>query len=149
MQVREIMTTPAMTCTPLTSLAVASRRMAEANCGILPVVNDKEMLVGVITDRDICLAMSRTNRNALNISVREVMTRKVVSVQPGDDMRQALTLMRSGRVRRVPVVDAAGQVTGLLSLDDVVVRGAPHGEPGTREIVETLHAVCNRRRRAA
>ena len=149
MQVRELMTAPPATCTPSTSLAVASSRMAEANCGILPVVDDKGLLVGVITDRDICLAMSRTNRNALNVSVREVMTRKVASVHPGDDMLQALTLMRVTRVRRVPVVDEAGHVTGLLSLDDVVVRGAPSGDVGAGEIVQTLHAVCGRRPRAA
>ena len=149
MQVREIMTTQPTTCTPLTSLAVASRRMAEADCGILPVVNGNGMLVGVITDRDICLAMSRTNRNALSVSVREVMTRKVVSVQPGDEMRQVLALMRTARVRRVPVVDEAGRVTGLLSLDDVFVRALPSSDLGVRQIVETLHEVCARRPRAA
>ena len=149
MQVREIMTMEPTGCTPLTSLAVAASRMAEANCGILPVVNDKGVLVGVITDRDICLALSRTNRNALNVSVREVMTQKVVSVQPSDDLRQALARMRAARVRRVPVVDEAGHVTGLLSLDDVVGRRPPVGDLGAREIVETLHDVCGRRPQAA
>jgi len=149
MQVREIMTALAITCTPETSLGVAASRMADADCGILPVVNERGSLVGVITDRDICLAVSRTNRNALNISVREVMTPKVVSVRPGDDMRQALALMRSARVRRVPVVDDARCVVGLLSIDDLIVRGSPVDEVGAREIVETLYEVAARRSHAA
>jgi len=149
MQVHEIMTAPPITCTPQTSLAVAASRMADADCGILAVVNERGNLVGVITDRDICLAVSRTNRNALNISVREVMTPKVVSVRRGDDMRQALALMRSARVRRVPVVDDAGCVVGLLSIDDLVVRSSPLDEVGAWEIVETLHDMAARRPRAA
>lgn len=149
MQVREIMTAPAITCTPQTSLGVAASRMADADCGILPVVNERGSLVGVVTDRDICLAVSRTNRNALNISVREVMTPKVVSVGPGDDMRRALALMRSARVRRMPVVDDARCVVGLLSIDDLVVRSSPLDEVGAREIVETLHEMAARRPHAA
>jgi CBS domain-containing protein len=149
MQVREIMTAPPITCSPQTSLSIAASHMADADCGILPVIDDRRKLVGVITDRDICLAVSRTNRNALNISVREVMTRKVVSVGPGDDMRRALALMRSARVRRVPVVDDAGCVVGLLSIDDLVVRGSPLDDVAAREIVETLHDMAARRPRAA
>jgi CBS domain-containing protein len=77
------------------------------------------------------------------------MTPKVVSVRRGDDMRQALALMRSARVRRVPVVDDAGCVVGLLSIDDLVVRSSPLDEVGAREIVETLHDMAARRPRAA
>jgi CBS domain-containing protein len=149
MQVHEIMTAQPITCSPDTSLGIAARRMAESNTGILPVINEKGTLVGIITDRDICLAVSRTNRNAINISVREVMTRKVLSVRVGDDVRQVLAAMRTARVRRVPVLDDAGQVTGLLSMDDVVVRGVPHGDIAAREIVETLHDMYARRPRAA
>ena len=149
MQVREIMTAPPITCTRETSLGVAASRMAESNAGILPVVNEKGTLAGIITDRDICLAVSRTNRNAISISVREVMTRKVLSVHAGDDVRRVLALMRTARVRRVPVLDDAGHVTGLLSMDDVVVLGVPHGDIAAREIVETLHDMYAPRPRAA
>ena len=149
MQVREIMMAPPITCTPETSLGVAASRMAESNAGILPVVNEKGTLAGIITDRDICLAVSRTNRNAISISVREVMTRKVLSVHAGDDVRRVLALMRTARVRRVPVLDDAGHVTGLLSMDDVVVLGVPHGDIAAREIVETLHDMYAPRPRAA
>lgn len=149
MQVSEIMTSPPITCTPETSLGVAAGRMAESKVGILPVVTDRGKLAGIITDRDICLAVSRTNRNALSVSVREVMTRKVLSVHPTDDVRHATALMRTARVRRLPVLDEAGHLAGLLSMDDVVVRGAPQGGIAAREIVETLHDVYLPRPRAA
>jgi CBS domain-containing protein len=123
--------------------------MAESNAGILPVVNEKGTLAGIITGRDICLAVSRTNRNAISISVREVMTRKVLSVHAGDDVRRVLALMRTARVRRVPILDDAGHVTGLLSIDDVVVLGVPHGDIAAREIVDTLHDMYAPRPRAA
>jgi len=149
MQTREIMTAPPITCTPETSLGVAASRMAESNCGILPVVDAKGRLAGIITDRDICLAVSRTNRNALSISVREVMTRKVLSVQPGDDVRRALATMRTARVRRLPVLDDAGHLRGMLSISDVVVRGIADGDIGADEIVETLHGMYVRHPQAA
>jgi CBS domain-containing protein len=148
MQVREIMTASPVTCTPETSLGVAAGRMADSNCGMLPVVDTRGKLAGIITDRDICLAMSRTNRNALSISVREVMTRKVSSVQLGDDVRRALALMRTARVRRVPVLDAAGRLEGVLSIDDIIGFGS-HGDIRADEIVDTLRDVHVRRSRAA
>jgi CBS domain-containing protein len=149
MQIHEIMTASPITCTPETSLGVAARRMAESNCGVLPVVDAKGRLVGIITDRDICLAMSRTNRNAISISVREVMTRKILSVQLGDDVRRALAIMRTARVRRVPVLDDAGHLTGMLSIEDVIVRSVARGDIGANEIVDTLHGMSVRRSQAA
>ena len=149
MQIHEIMTASPITCTPQTSLGVAASRMAESNCGILPVVDAKGKLVGIITDRDICLAMSRTNRNAISISVREVMTRKIMSVQLGDDVRRALAMMRTAKVRRVPVLDDAGHLTGMLSIEDVIVRGVACGDIGGNEIVETLHGIYVCRSQAA
>jgi CBS domain-containing protein len=148
MQVREIMTTSPVTCTPETSLGVAAGRMANSKSGILPVLDTRGRLVGIITDRDICVAISRTNRNALSISVREVMTRKVSSVQLTDDMRRALATMRTARVRRVPVLDAAGHLEGVLSIDDIIGRGS-NGDIRADEIVDTLRDVQVRRSRAA
>ena len=75
MKVRDIMTAPALTCTPGTSVAVAARRMREADYGTLPVVDGDGRLAGIVTDRDICLALAGTTRNALNLAVRETIHR--------------------------------------------------------------------------
>jgi CBS domain-containing protein len=144
MKVREIMTEPLLTCGPATSLAVAARLMGEANYGTLPVVDAHGRLVGIITDRDICLAVARTNRNALNVAVHEVMTQKVWSALVDDDVHAALATMKDARVRRVPVRDESGRLKGMLSIEDLVVRGLERGGINTDEIVQALRAMYTR-----
>ena len=141
MKVREIMTEPPLTCTPETSLAVAARLMREADYGTLPVMDSAGRLVGIITDRDICLAVASTNRNAVNIAVREVMTRKVFSALLEDDVHSALATMKGARVRRVPVRDEFGRLQGMLSIEDVVVRGLEGGGIAADEILAALRAM--------
>lgn len=107
MKVRDIMTEPAVTCSPRASLAVAARLMRDADYGTLPVVDAQGRLEGIITDRDVCVALAGTNRNAVNVSVHEAMTHRVFTAGPDDDVHGALATMRTHRVRRVPVCDAA------------------------------------------
>ena len=144
MKVREIMTEPLLTCTPETSLAVAARQMGEANYGTLPVVDVHRQLIGIITDRDICLALARTNRNALNVAVHEVMTRRVFSALVDDEVHAALTMMKDARVRRLPVRDESGRLKGMLSIEDLVVRGLERDGINTDEIVAALRAMYSR-----
>lgn len=141
MKVREIMTEPPLTCTPDTSLTVAARLMREADYGTLPVVDAHGTIVGIITDRDICLALARTNRNALNIAVREVMTKKVFSAFVDEDVHRALATMKSARVRRLPVRDEFGRLRGMVSIEDVVVRGLQSGAIDRDELIAALAAM--------
>lgn len=101
-------------------------------------------LVGIITDRDICLAVARTNRNALNVAVHEVMRQKVFSALVDDDVHAAVTMMKDARVRRLPVRDESGRLKGMLSIEDVVVRGLERGGINTDEIDGALRAMCSR-----
>ena len=140
MKVREIMTEPPLTCTPGTSLAVAARLMREADYGTLPVVTGRTV-VGIITDRDICLALAGTNRNALNIPVREVMTKEVFSARVDDNVHDALAIMKFARVRRLPVCDEFGCLEGMLSIEDVVVRGLQGGAVDRDELIAALTAM--------
>jgi CBS domain-containing protein len=144
MKVREIMTEPPLTCTPETSLAVAARRMREADYGTLPVVDSHGQLTGIITDRDICLALAATNRNALHVAVHEVMTRKVFSALLDDDVRNALATMKQARVRRLPVRDEFGRLKGMLSIEDIVVRGLEGDGIPASEIVDALRSMYAR-----
>jgi CBS domain-containing protein len=141
MKVREIMTEPPLTCTPATSLAVAAGLMREADYGTLPVVDSGGSVVGIVTDRDICLALARTNRNAINIAVHEVMTRKVLSARLDDDVHSALETMKGARVRRLPVQDQSGRLRGMLSIEDVVVRGLQGDGVKPDEIVAVLRTM--------
>jgi len=144
MKVRAIMTEPSVTCTPETSLAVAVRLMREADYGTLPVIDSRGRLVGIVTDRDICLSVAGTNRNAVNIAVREAMTRKVFSALLDDDVHSALATMKGARVRRLPVRDEFGHLQGMLSIEDVVVRGLEGEGITAEEIVAALRAMYAR-----
>lgn len=144
MKVRDIMTEPPLTCTPETSVAVAARLMREADYGTLPVIDSRGQLAGIITDRDICLALAATNRNALHVAVHEVMTRKVFSALLDDDVHSALATMKSARVRRLPVRDEFGRLKGMLSIEDVVVRGLEGDGIAAGEIVAALRAMYGR-----
>lgn len=141
MKVRDIMTEPVLTCTPQTSLAVAARLMQEADYGTLPVIDTGGRLVGIITDRDVCLALAHTKRNAVNIPVREAMTPRVFSALLDDDVHGALAMMKQYRVRRLPVRDASGLLKGILSIEDLVVRGLEGDGISRDEIVDALRTM--------
>jgi CBS domain-containing protein len=141
MKVREIMTEPPLTCTPETSLAVAARLMGEADYGTLPVVDSQGKLAGIVTDRDICLALAGTKRNALRISVREVMTTSVFSTGLDSEVQSALATMKGARVRRLPVLDESGRLKGMLSIEDIVVRGFEGDGIAPNEIVAALRTM--------
>ncbi|HVB32985.1 MAG TPA: CBS domain-containing protein [Patescibacteria group bacterium] len=121
MQVKDVMTGTPVSCRLETNLAAASEMLWNQNCGILPVVNDQGKVVGVITDRDMCIALGTRNRLAGEIAVGEVISGKVFSCGPEDDLQTVLTAIGRMQVRRMPVIDAKSKLVGLLSMDDLVL----------------------------
>ena len=121
MRARDVMRRKPRTCTPGSSLAQAGRTMREADCGFLPVVGDGDRVVGVITDRDLALAVSERDRKPSEIEVRLVASGEVWSCRADDDLRTAMGVMRDRRVRRLTVLDETGGLEGILSLDDIVL----------------------------
>lgn len=126
MKVNEIMTASAVTCRPEMNVAEAVQLMWERNVGILPVVDKEGKLVGVVTDRDICIALRTRNRMAGELPVGDVVMRKVFTCKPEEDVHEALQLMSAEQVRRLPVVNEKGVPVGILSMDDLVL----HSEIG-------------------
>ncbi len=141
MKVRDVMTEPVLSCTPETSLGAAARLMRDADYGTLPVLDLEGRLVGIITDRDICLALAKSGRNTHDTAVREVMTKKVLSARVDDDVHGALATMKGARVRRLPVRDDADHLKGMLSIEDIVLRGLEAGGIETGELVAALRAM--------
>src|SRR5215467_4418205 len=119
MRVRDIMRQEARVCAPENTLDVAGRTMAHVGCGALPVVAGTGQVVGVITDRDICLALTERNRQPSEVRVREVASGDLYTCRAEDDLVEALETMRTFGVRRLPVVDEEQRLAGILSLDDV------------------------------
>jgi CBS domain-containing protein len=146
MKVQQIMTTDVRTCAPEDKLATAAMTMWENDCGVVPVVNGAAQVVGIITDRDICMAVTLQHRLAAEIAVGAVSANQITTCQQTDDVRDALALMRREQLRRLPVTDDTGRLVGILSLSDVV-RHVKKGESkkgkhvSPKELLRTLKAL--------
>jgi CBS domain-containing protein len=98
--------------------------MWEHDCGVLPVVDDKDRVRGVITDRDICMSAYTRGHRLSDLRVANSMSPTVVSCQPDDDVAVAAQRMAEHAVRRLPVVDDKGRIQGIVSLNDLARAGA-------------------------
>jgi CBS-domain-containing membrane protein len=121
--------------------------MWRQDCGVVPVVDQQEEVVGVITDRDICIAAATRHRRPEELRVGDVMGSRLFTVRPDDDVRVALDTMRHERIRRLPVVNAAKRLVGMLSLSDIVQVAKPvtargTGELNANDVLETLKTIC-------
>jgi CBS domain-containing protein len=145
MKISDIMTRTVESCTPETTLPQVARLMWSAGCGAIPVVDANAKVVGVITDRDISNALVHTSRRPANVPAHEAMTRKVHACGPDDDVRTALATMKKFRVRRLPVLSAGGQLLGILSMDDIIVRALAPDAPSSAEILVTLREILQYR----
>lgn len=142
MKIKDIMTREPAICSRGTNLAAAAKLMLDADCGILPVVDDESKLVGVVTDRDMYIALATRNRLASQVTVGEVARTTVFTCAPDDDVESALQTMRQHRVRRLPVAGFGGAVAGIVSMNDIVLAvGDKKGVHGPA-VVDTLQSIC-------
>jgi CBS domain-containing protein len=140
MKVREIMTPQPKTASRNTSLAAAAQLLWGADCGVLPVV-DGGKLVGVVTDRDMYVALATRNKPASQLTVGDVTADKVVTCGPDDDVHVALDAMASQRVRRLPVTQD-GALVGIISMNDLVLAAGADKAVRNDEVVGALKAIC-------
>lgn len=108
---------------PNMSVSEAARLMREEHVGSLVVVSDteqKRLVVGMLTDRDIALAAVAAEHAAAMLRVADIMSKNLVATRPEDSMHAALGLMRHHGVRRLPVTDADGALIGIVALDDLL-----------------------------
>lgn len=144
MKIKDIMTANPRVCSPGTNLAAAAELMLDADCGILPVVDDGK-LAGVVTDRDMYIALATRNKRASQVTVGEVARREVAVCEPEDDVQAALATMKEHQVRRLPVTGFGGTVLGVVSMNDIVRATGPDGGIRTDKVVDTFQAICARR----
>lgn len=157
MNVEKIMTADAKYCTETDSLSRAAQIMWENDCGFVPVIaaNGPPKLMGVLTDRDICMGAYTQGKPLFEIPVTSAMAHRVVCCKPSDDLKQAEALMKQNHVRRLPVVDEDGVLVGIVSINDLAVEAereiasqkAP--ELTGNEVANTLASICEHRARRA
>ncbi len=149
MYVNQIMSRKVASCVETDTLAEAVRLMVEADCGATPVVAqaDSRRLIGIVTDRDVCMAAYRTGKSLGEIRVHDAMTAPVRTCTAEASAGEAEYVMRDAGVRRLPVVDERGTLVGIVSLADLA-REAEHErrlakpEVDRIEIGATLAAIC-------
>lgn len=149
MKVKEVMMGTPYYCQLETNLGSATELMWNANCGFLPVEAPDGKVVGVITDRDICIALGTRSRLSGDVVAGEVMSGRLYSCAPDDDIHMALQTMKEGRVRRLPVVAKNGSLVGVVSMDDILLRSEPMSlgkepELSSDEVVRTYRAITLR-----
>ena len=144
MVVSQVMSSDIATCTPRMDLETAIQIMLQHNCGFVPVTGPHGRLTGVLTDRDICVALAVHRRTPSHVSVEEAMHRPVHVCVTSDTVIDALGTMSRYRVRRLPVVDRNGKVQGVLSIDDVILATTKRGAATSEDVLETLRVICRR-----
>jgi CBS domain-containing protein len=140
-KVKDIMTGELRTCSPDTNLAAAAALMLDGDCGILPVVADGT-LVGVVTDRDMYIALATRNKRASEMTVHEVVQTPVYTCGPDDDVQSALEAMKQHCVRRLPVEGFGGTIMGIVSMNDIVRASGARKPVRDADVVSTMQTIC-------
>jgi CBS domain-containing protein len=130
-KIKNVMVKNVATCGPDDNVAEVAAKMWDARCGSLPVVNDRGTVTGLITDRDICIALGTRNVRASELKVKDVALPRVFCCGTDDDVLLALKTMVAQNIRRLPVVDDVGKLAGILSIDDLLLHsGRTAGKTG-------------------
>ena len=141
MKIKDVMTAKPRTCSTGTNLAAAAELMLDGDCGFLPVV-EAGKLVGVVTDRDMYIALATRNQRPSQVTVGEVARRNPATCGPEDDVNAALEVMKEHRVRRLPVEGFGGSVLGIVSMNDLLLATGPSGGVRPDIVMDTFQAIC-------
>ncbi len=122
MKTEELMTRDVRTCGPDDRLNAAAHIMWDRDCGCVPVVEQADgaaRVVGMLTDRDVCMAAYTQGRPLEDITVRSAMSKEVCACRCTDPLETAVKTLEEHQIRRLPVLDEGGRLMGMLSLADI------------------------------
>lgn len=134
----DVMTREPACCEPGDSIARAAQVMKTEDVGSVPVVESatSRKLVGIVTDRDIVVKVLAGGRTVENATVRDAMTNNPVTCREDDDVSRAVTAMSDRKIRRIPVIDDAGNLRGIIAQADIATR--LHRDKTTGDLVEAI-----------
>ncbi|HEY3543214.1 MAG TPA: CBS domain-containing protein [Gaiellaceae bacterium] len=132
--IRDFMTQDPRSVESSSSVVEAARLMREVDAGIIPVV-EGEKLVGAVTDRDIAIRVVAEGKSPESTTVGEIASRELVTIDPQQDLDEALRLMARHQVRRLPVVEEDGKLVGIVAQADIA-RNASDTQTG--DLVEDI-----------
>ena len=150
MNVAEIMKADVEVCGLDDNLAAVASRMWDADIGSLPVVSADGRVVGMVTDRDICMAAYTRGQALHQIPVSVAMSKEIFYCAPDTPLLEAELIMRSVKVHRLPVIDSAGSLTGIVSLNDLARLAGQRTGPkkpvlSAEELARTLAVIAESR----
>ena len=132
--IRELMTSDPCTIDADKPVAYAAQMMRDENVGLAPIVEGKK-LIGTLTDRDIAIRVVAEGKDPQSTPVRDVATTKLVTVDPDQDLDEALRLMAKNQVRRLAVVEEDGKLVGVVAQADIARHAS---DQQTGEVVEEI-----------
>ncbi|MBA2543331.1 MAG: CBS domain-containing protein [Deltaproteobacteria bacterium] len=144
MKISQLMTKTVRTCLSSDTLEQAARLMWDHDVGVVPVVDETGQVVGMVTDRDACMAALTQARPLHALTVAVAMSKHVVTCRPEDTAEEISKLMSKNKIRRIPVVDDAQRPIGIVSLSDLAIamsKGKGRDVPAA-EVAGTLAAIC-------
>ena len=149
MRVQDLMTRQVHSCRPNDTLEQAAQLMWNFDCGCIPVCtgNGASRVLGMITDRDICMSALFQGKALKDLHVSDAMSKSVETCRSSDSLAAVEKIMQKARIRRLPVLDEEDSVVGMISLADLA-REAAHErtrygkEITNTEVVDSLAAIC-------
>ncbi len=148
MNLQELMTKTVWTCRADEAMSAAARLMWEHDIGAVPVLDAAGRLVGIVTDRDLCMCAYFTGEPLTSVPVEHAMSKVVFTIEPAQTVEKAEELMRSKRIRRLPVVEG-GKLVGMISLGDLARAAQARKAVAASEVTATLAAIVEPTRAAA
>ncbi len=150
MRVEQLMTGNVHVCHPQDTLSTAAEKMWTYDIGCLPVIDDSEQPIGMITDRDICMAAYTQGRSLAEIPVAIAMSRELFTCTPVESIKDAEETLRFHQIRRLPVLNQDRNLVGIVSLNDIVREAEREislksREISTQEVTATFATVCQPR----
>jgi len=153
MKVRDLMVTDVKCCATYCTLNSAAQMMWDEDIGCVPIMDKEGRVVGMVTDRDICMAAYIQGVSLKEAPVTSAMSKQVFSCRPDENIAAAEKLMLEKQVRRLPVIDTDGRLAGIISLNDIALEASREVEmKKTRQVSDTeiarvMAGVCAPRHR--
>ncbi len=144
--IKEIMTLNPQSCLKNETLLSVSNQMSKFNIGALPVVDESKKVIGIITDRDIVLALCKIKKTLKQITVNEAMTSEVYTIDVEDDAANALNLMREKKIGRLPIVNRQNCLEGMISFNSISrkIYKEDIEKAGKENVLNTLQEINDR-----
>ena len=144
MKVQDAMTKDAVFCTPQDNLAVVANLMIERDCGVLPIVDEAKKVVGMITDRDICITAAMREQKPSDLFAADFAGKKVVLCRADENIADVLKKMKKYQVKRLPVTSQEDVLIGIISIADILPTIGKH-KSLKKKLLSTLKSISKPR----